>query len=77
MGGLSELITEIKNFPWVETWEVLPEGQQVRIQFSGTPEYAASLLRSLILANIPVTDFHCTQEDLEAIFLKLGHKQAN
>ncbi|NEP91266.1 MAG: ABC transporter ATP-binding protein [Okeania sp. SIO2C2] len=77
MSGLSELITEIKNFPWVDAWEVLPEGQQVRVQFSGTPEDSSSLLRSLILANIPVTDFHCTQEDLEEIFLKLGHQQAN
>ncbi|NEQ39460.1 MAG: ABC transporter ATP-binding protein [Okeania sp. SIO3I5] len=77
MGELSELITEIKNSPWVETWEVLPEDRQVQVQFSGTPEDAASLLRSLILANIPITNFHCTQEDLEAIFLKLGHQQAN
>ncbi|NEP42805.1 MAG: ABC transporter ATP-binding protein, partial [Okeania sp. SIO2H7] len=77
MSGLSELITEIKNFPWVDAWEVLPEGQQVRVQFSGTPEDSSSLLRSLILANIPVTNFHCTQEDLEEIFLKLGHQQAN
>ena len=76
MSGLSELITEIKNSPWVETWEVLPEDRQLQVQFSGTSEDAATLLRSLILANIPVTDFHCTQEDLEAIFLKLGHKQA-
>lgn len=77
MSGLSELITEIKNFPFVEAWEVLPETQQVQVQFSGTPEDSATLLRSLILANIPVTDFHCTQEDLEAIFLKLGHQQAS
>lgn len=77
LGGLPELIAEIKNFPWVEAWEVLREGQQVRVEFSGTPENAATLLRSLILANIPVTNFHCTQEDLEAIFLKLGHQQAS
>ncbi|NES75121.1 MULTISPECIES: ABC transporter ATP-binding protein [Okeania] len=77
MSGLSDLIAEIKNSPWVEAWEVLPDSQQVQVQFSGTPEDAASLLRSLILANIPVTNFHCTQEDLEEIFLKLGHQQAN
>ncbi|NEP78981.1 MAG: ABC transporter ATP-binding protein [Okeania sp. SIO3B3] len=77
MSGLSELITEIKNFPFVEGWEVLPETQQLQVHFSGTPEDSATLLRSLILANIPVTDFHCTQEDLETIFLKLGHQQAS
>jgi hypothetical protein len=30
------------------------------------------------LSGIPLTrNFHCTQEDLESIFLKLGHKQAS
>ncbi len=74
---MSELITEIKNFPWVDAWEILPGGKQLQVQFSGTSEDAATLLKSLILANIPLTDFHCTQEDLEAIFLKLGHQQAS
>jgi ABC-2 type transport system ATP-binding protein len=77
MGGLSDLIAKIKYFPLVEGWEVLPEAQQVRVEFSGTSGDAAIFLRSLILADIPVIDFHCTQEDLEAIFLKLGHQQAS
>ena len=77
MGGLSDLIAKIKYFPLVEAWEVLPEAQQVRVEFSGTSGDAAIFLRSLILADIPVIDFHCTQEDLEAIFLKLGHQQAS
>ena len=49
----------------------------VRVNFSGKEEDSAELLRSLIQARIPLTDFHCTQEDLETIFLKLGHKQAS
>jgi len=77
MGRLSDLIAKIKYFPLVEAWEVLPEAQQVRVEFSGTSKDAAIFLRSLILADIPVIDFHCTQEDLEAIFLKLGHQQAS
>ncbi|MCS6815444.1 MAG: ABC transporter ATP-binding protein, partial [Cyanobacteria bacterium] len=33
--------------------------------------------RSLVYAGIPLSEFHCTQEDLETIFLKLGHKQVS
>lgn len=77
LGKLEELTAELKQFPWVESWEILPEPQQVRVMFSGTPEDAAHLLRSLIGAGIPLTQFNCTQEDLETIFLKLGHQQAS
>jgi ABC-2 type transport system ATP-binding protein len=49
----------------------------VRVNFSGKQEDCADLLRSLVKAGVPLTDFHCTQEDLETIFLKLGHKQAS
>jgi ABC-2 type transport system ATP-binding protein len=47
------------------------------VGFSGTEEDAADLLRSLIHAQLPITNFQCTQEDLETIFLKLGHQQAS
>ncbi|NJM63492.1 MAG: ABC transporter ATP-binding protein [Oscillatoriales cyanobacterium RU_3_3] len=77
LGNLDELVAEIKNFPWVESWEILPETQQVCVHFSGSREDAANLLRSLVNANIPIAEFHCTQEDLETIFLKMGHKQAS
>ena len=52
-------------------------GQQLRVNFTGNQEDCAILLRSLIAAGISLTQFHCTQEDLESIFLKLGHKQAS
>jgi ABC-2 type transport system ATP-binding protein len=77
LGNLEELTSEIKNFPWVESLEILPESQQVCVHFSGSREDAANLLRSLVMANIPLTEFHCTQEDLETIFLKMGHQQAS
>ncbi|MEG4233076.1 ABC transporter ATP-binding protein [Microcoleus sp. Pol11C3] len=77
LGNLEALTSELKNFPWVESWEILPETQQVCVHFSGSREDAADLLRSLVNANIPITEFHCTQEDLETIFLKMGHKQAS
>ena len=74
---LEVLTSELKNFPWVENWAIIPETQQVCVNFSGSPEDAANLLRELVAANIPLTEFHCTQEDLETIFLKMGHQQAS
>jgi len=70
-------VREIKNHPLVEEWEVIPSKNSVRVNFSGKPEDSADLLRSLVSTGIPITEFHCTQEDLETIFLKLGHKQAS
>lgn len=75
--NLEALISELKNFPWVENWAIIPETQQVCVDFSGSPEDAANLLRELVVAKIPLTEFHCTQEDLETIFLKMGHQQAS
>jgi ABC-2 type transport system ATP-binding protein len=74
---LAALTSELKNFPWVENWAIIAETQQVCVDFSGSPEDAANLLRGLVAANIPLTEFHCTQEDLETIFLKMGHQQAS
>ncbi|KAF3888340.1 MULTISPECIES: ABC transporter ATP-binding protein [Nostocales] len=77
LGKIPELLGELKNNPLVQEWEVLPAKNCVLVNFSGKQEDCADLLRSLITANIPLTDFHTTQEDLETIFLKLGHKQAS
>jgi ABC-2 type transport system ATP-binding protein len=74
---LEALTSALKNFPWVENWAIIRETQQVCVDFSGSPEDAANLLRELVAANIPLTEFHCTQEDLETIFLKMGHQQAS
>ena len=77
LGQLDVLEAELKNHPLVEDWEILPETGRMRIHFSGGQEDCATLLRSLISAGVPLTEFHCTQEDLETIFLKLGHQQAS
>jgi ABC-2 type transport system ATP-binding protein len=69
------LESELKNYPQVEGWEVLSNKQSLKVNFSGTPEQASELLKLLIMAKIPVTNFHTTQEDLETIFLKMGHQQ--
>ncbi|MFW6358424.1 MAG: ABC transporter ATP-binding protein [Chroococcales cyanobacterium] len=77
LGKLDSLQSELNNCPLVEGWELLPESGRVRVNFSGGESDAAALLRSLISAEIPLSEFHCTQEDLETIFLKMGHKQAS
>ncbi|HEY9636875.1 MAG TPA: ABC transporter ATP-binding protein [Coleofasciculaceae cyanobacterium] len=77
LGQLDVLQAELRNHPLVESWEVLPETSRLRVHFSGGQEDCADLLRSLIAANIPLTEFQSTQEDLETIFLKLGHQQAS
>ena len=74
---LEALTSELKNFPWVTNWEIVQETQQVCVNFSGSQEDAANLLRELVAAKIPLTEFHCAQEDLETIFLKMGHQQAS
>lgn len=77
LGNIDVLVREIKNYPLIKEWEVIHNQNSVRVNFSGSQEEAAELLRSLISIGIPLNNFYCTQEDLESIFLKLGHKQAS
>lgn len=74
---LDTLEAILNNYPLVEGWERIPDQNSLRVGFSGGDEESATLLRSLIIAGIPISEFHCTQEDLEAIFLKLGHQQVS
>jgi ABC-2 type transport system ATP-binding protein len=77
LGKLEALESELRNCSHVESWELDKQGDGLRVHFSGTPEDSAELLRSLVAVGIPLAEFHCTQEDLETIFLKLGHQQAS
>jgi ABC-2 type transport system ATP-binding protein len=77
LGKIDAVISELRNHPLVEEWAVIPEKNSLRVNFSGNQEACAEFLRSLIDAGITVTNFHCTQEDLETIFLNMGHKQAS
>lgn len=77
LGNLEGLESELKNHPLVAGWEIIQGKSSFRVDFSGTPEDSAALLRLLVTQGIPLTEFHCTQEDLETIFLKLGHKQVS
>lgn len=47
------------------------------IQFTGTNVETAELLRSLIQAGYPITEFAPVQESLEDIFLELGYRQTS
>lgn len=77
LGKLEALESELRNHPQIDGWEILADRNSLRVRFSGNPEDSAKLLRSLVESGIALTEFHCTQEDLETIFLKLGHKQAS
>ena len=77
LGDLAVLNRELKGNTLISDLESLPELNQVRMKFSGTEEDVAELLRSLIYTQIPITNFQCIREDLETIFLNLGHQQAS
>ncbi|WP_309734859.1 ABC transporter ATP-binding protein [Chamaesiphon sp. OTE_75_metabat_556] len=77
LGDLAALKQELKANSLVTEMEVLTGTNGLRVGFLGTEEDAADLLRSLIHNHIPITNFQCIQEDLETIFLKLGHQQAS
>jgi ABC-2 type transport system ATP-binding protein len=77
LGNLEALSSELRNHPLVEGWEIIPDKSSLRVNFAGRPEDSSELLRILVSAGIPITEFYCTQEDLETIFLKLGHKQVS
>jgi ABC-2 type transport system ATP-binding protein len=77
LGDPEVLKRELKCNSLATDIEILVGTNQIRVGFSGTEEDAADLLQSLIHAQLPITNFQCTQEDLETIFLKLGHQQAS
>ena len=74
-GDLETLKAQLIEHPLIEEWEVISQTNSMRVYFTGDRAQGAKLLKSLINAGIPITEFHCAQEDLETIFLKLGHKQ--
>jgi ABC-2 type transport system ATP-binding protein len=77
LGSVQDLEAVLKRSPLVEETEVLTGVSVVRVQFAGSTEDCAGLLKSLIEAGIPISNFHRTQETLENIFLKLGYKQTS
>jgi ABC-2 type transport system ATP-binding protein len=76
LGSLEDLKQKLRHSPFIQAIEPHSE-TQLKVEFSGNQQACADLLRSLIQAGIPLTEFHCTQTDLETIFLNLGHQQAS
>ena len=77
LGNLEDLQTALKKSERVQEVEALSGVPSVRVQFIGSIEDCAALLKSLIEVGIPISNFHRTQETLENIFLKLGYKQTS
>jgi ABC-2 type transport system ATP-binding protein len=91
LGDPDNLLQELKHHSLITGIERLPNQQaanhpvpnhpvpnhQVKVSFQGNDQEAADLLRHLVGLGIPLKDFYSIQEDLESIFLKLGHKQVS
>ena len=82
LNNLEQLTDCLKDQPGVEDWTVSysPTDQtnaRCVVTFSGSADDSATLLKNLIYAGCQVSEFHCQQEDLESIFLKLGHQQVS
>ena len=77
LGNLEDLQTALRKSERVQEVETLSGVPSVRVQFVGSIEDCALLLKSLIEVGIPISNFHRTQETLENIFLKLGYKQTS
>ena len=81
LGKVTDLQVALGQLDLVKEVEVLSDNSAftstVRVQFAGNLEDSAMLLKSLIEAGIPISDFHRTQETLENIFLKSGYKQTS
>ena len=77
LDNLERLISVIKSVTEVETWQPLTDQLGLKLTLAGDTEASANLLRSLVLEGIKVTSFQTMQEDLESIFLNLGHQQVS
>ena len=77
LDNLAGLAKEIPRFTGVETYQVIAPENQIRVQFNGTEENKAQMLRSLLNSGFQITNFQTQKQDLEKIFLNLGHQQAS
>lgn len=75
--GAGPLQAQLEGAEHVESLEPLKDGKTVVVKFVGSQAEAAGLLRSLIQANLSITQFQPTQDDLESIFLKLDYRQTS
>ncbi|PZV18263.1 MAG: ABC transporter ATP-binding protein [Pseudanabaena sp.] len=77
LGKIEDLQLVLQRSELVQEVEVIAGVSVVRVQLAGSIEDCAALLKKLIEAGIPISNFHRSQETLENIFLKLGYKQTS
>lgn len=53
------------------------QGSSFRFTFTGTPEEAGGLMAALVQAGVRMSAFSPRQEDLEAVFLKVGAREVS
>ncbi len=70
-----ELAQNLLHFQGVETYQVIPQEKQIKVEFSGTEKDKSNLLRSLLGLGFEITDFYTQKQDLEKLFLQLDHQQ--
>ena len=76
LGKMDLLQQKLSQNSCVKAWSAIANNR-LKLDFRGTESDCAALLRSLVLAEIPIVEFQSSQEDLEAIFLNLGHQQTS
>jgi ABC-2 type transport system ATP-binding protein len=77
LGNLEALETALKQCVFVESWQRIINTNTLQVKFTGTLEDSAELLKSLVVSGLTLSEFSTCREDLETIFLKLGHRQAS
>jgi ABC-2 type transport system ATP-binding protein len=77
---LSDRIPVLAEMPQIQDiqWLSAPDTSPAIVQFhyAGTDSDRVDLLRALIAADFPIVEYRLIQENLEDIFLKIGHTQA-
>ena len=76
-GDRAALEAELGHCPQVQGWEPLESGRALRVAFTGDEAASSNLLRALVEAGVSIVQFRYEREDLEDIFLKLGHQQVS
>lgn len=74
---LTDLQHWLSQYPGIDTLKLDLDKQQLTLGFRGDAAASAELLRALVLEGFPVSEFQLLQENLEEIFLKLGHQQVS
>jgi len=77
---LADLLPLVAQMPQVQDCQWVSEPHTapaiLRFHYTGTDGDRVNLLRALVAADLPIVEYRLMQENLEDIFLKIGHTQA-